>query len=544
MTRRVRNLDRRRFLQLGTTAAASLLVGATACQSNMEPTTARPPSVDELATPSNPTATTGNETAPVDTPPAQFRIALSALPSTFDPTLFSHVEDYPVGFALYDGLVWVDAQLAPQPMLAAHWEASADGLQWLFQLRTDVTFHHGTPFTAKDVVYTFTRLLDPALGSPLQPLLSFIQQAEAVDDHTVRFLLTMPNVDLPLLLAAPQVRILPHDYSIERLLITPSGTGPFLYGEFRANDYIHFLRNPAYWAAERIAVAELFYVHIPSFADQITALQQGKVDLLLEIEPDQIPQLQENPAITLLSAPSGRYQNLAMQVKAPPFDDSRVRQALKACIDRPALQQQILQGQGEIAHDHPIAAISPFFSEMSASPPNIEKARQLLVEAGYPDGIQVQLITADAFPGMVQLAYAVQTMAAPAGILIDVVEAKVPSDIYFDDYWGVVPFYVSAWEFRPSLYETFAIAYHSTSVWNETGWSSPALDQLLDAAQQERAAEQRRTLYRDAAQLLINEGAVMIPYFQPVLAAVRNRVQGFTPHPAGWVDLRDVQLSG
>lgn len=539
-------LDRRQFLQITTTATTALFLATTACGPGAEPAAAGAAPIDATMPPSGEmtaaTASSGADVAQTDEPPPTLRMALPVLPATFDPALFENVEAYPFGFAIYDGLVWVDAQLTPQPMLAERWEVNADGLLWIFHLRTDVTFHHGTPFTAEDVVYTFTRLLDPALGSPLQPVLSFIQKIEAVDEHVVRFQLAAPNVDLPLLLAAPQLRILPHDYSLERLLITPSGTGPFLFDEFRSGEYIHYVRNPDYWAAERIVIEELWHIYMPSLGDQVAALMAGELDLLLEIDPSHIAQLQENPDIVVLQTPSGRYQNLAMQVKDSPFSDNRVRQALKACLDRPLLQQEILQGRGAIAHDHPIAPISPFFTDSAVQPPDIERARQLLVEAGYPDGVRVQLLTADAFPGMVSLAYAVQAMAAPAGIIIEVIEAKVPSEIYFSEYWGVVPFYVSAWEFRPSLYETFAIAYQADSAWNETGWSSPALDEILENAQRATELEQRRTLYQQATQLLADEGAVMIPYFQPVLSAVRTTVQGFTAHPAGWVDLRDVRI--
>jgi peptide/nickel transport system substrate-binding protein len=535
------NLDRRQFLQITTTAAASLLLGATACQSSPEPAAVDGALVEATATPLAETATT-DDSIQTNEPLPTLRIALSVLPTTFDPALFENIEVYPFGFAIFDGLVWVDAQLTPQPMLAERWEANRDGHQWIFHLRTDVTFHHGSPFTAADVVYTFTRLLDPALGSPLQPVLSFIQQTEAVDDQTVRFHLATPNVDLPLLLAAPQLRILPHDYAMDRLMRHPSGTGPFLFDEHRSGELIRYVRNPDYWAADRIAIAALEHIYIPALDDQVAALVRGELDLLLEIGPDQIVQLQENPDIVVLQTPSGRYQNLAMQVKDRPFDDKRVRQALKACLDRSVLQQQVLQGRGAVGDDHPIAPISPFFPDLTMPPPNLEQARELLTEAGYPNGLQLQLLTADAFPGMVQLAYAVQAMAKPAGIAIEVIEAKVPSEIYFNDYWGVVPFYVSSWEFRPSIYETFAIAYQADADWNETGWSSPELDQILFQAQQETDQEQRRALYGKATQLLMDEGAVIIPYFQPILTAVRTNVQGFTPHPAGWVDLRDVQL--
>jgi peptide/nickel transport system substrate-binding protein len=535
------NLDRRQFLQITTTAAASLLLVATACQSSPEPAAADGALVEATATPLVETATT-DDSIQTNEPLPTLRIALSVLPTTFDPALFENIEAYPFGFAIFDGLVWVDAQLTPQPMLAERWETNRDGHQWTFHLRTDVTFHHGSPFTAADVVYTFTRLLDPALGSPLQPVLSFIQQTEAVDDQTVRFHLATPNVDLPLLLAAPQLRILPHDYTMDRMMSRPSGTGPFLFDEHRSGELIRYVRNPDYWAADRIAIAALEHIYIPALDDQVAALVRGELDLLLEIGPDQIAQLQENPDIVVLQTPSGRYQNLAMQVKDRPFDDKRVRQALKACLDRSVLQQQVLQGRGAVGDDHPIAPISPFFPDLTMPPPNLEQARELLTEAGYPNGLQLQLLTADAFPGMVQLAYAVQAMAKPAGIAIEVIEAKVPSEIYFNDYWGVVPFYVSSWEFRPSIYETFAIAYQADADWNETGWSSPELDQILFQAQQETDQEQRRALYGKATQLLMDEGAVIIPYFQPILTAVRTNVQGFTPHPAGWVDLRDVQL--
>ena len=133
-------------------------------------------------------------------------------------------------------------------------------------------------------------------------------------------------------------------------------------------------------------------------------------------------------------------------------------------------------------------------------------------------------------------------MARPAGIEIEVIEVKVPADIYLSEYWGRVPFYVSVSEFRPSIYETFASAYYSWSPWNETGWSSEQLDKLLDKACSTNQVDRRKDLYKTAQQLLQAEGAVIIPYFQPIFSAMRITVQGFQPHPAGWVDLRDVQV--
>ena len=540
MPNSVTNLARRRLLQLGTSTAAWLFWGGLGCAATPSTQPPAPTPTPPFPAPET-TVVTAVESTEAEVPTNVLRVALATLANTFDPPLFDNAGAYILGFTLYDTLVWVDHTLTPQPMLAEQWESNPNGRIWTFQLRQDVTFHHGTPFTATDVVYTLTRLLDPKLQSSMEPVLNFIKEVQALDDYTVRFLLRTPNADLPLLLGAPQTCMLAHDYSATQMSNNPSGTGPFRFDTLVSGERLIYVRNPDYWAAERIAIDELQHIRIPSFAEQVTALVQDEVDLLVDIDVAVIPPLKENPDMSVLETPSGRYQNLAMRVDGTPFSDNRVRQALKACIDRDALQQ-IWQGHALVGNDHPVAPISPFFTDLPPQPPDIEKARQLLVDAGYASGLQLQLLTADVMPGMLNFATAVQRMAQPAGIQIEVVEVKVPSDIYFTDYWGRAPFYVSSWEFRPSVYETFAIAYHSLSAWNETGWSSPALDKILDEARSARDPEQRKTLYKAAEQLLIEEGAVVIPFFLPVLTAMRTRVQGFTPHPAGWVDLRDVQL--
>ena len=321
-----------------------------------------------------------------------------------------------------------------------------------------------------------------------------------------------------------------------------SGTGPFLFVELREGERISYVRNPDYWAAERIHLVELQHVLIPSFDAQIAALTQGEVDLLLDLDSKHIDDLTANPDTKVVEIASGRYQNLVMRVTEPPFNDLRVRQALKACTDRTALRQQILQGRGAIGNDQPVAQISPYFADLPVTPYNPVQARQLLAEAGYTNGLKLQLITANIASGMMELAYAFQALARPAGIEIEVIEVKVPADIYLSEYWGRVPFYVSVSEFRPSIYETFASAYYSWSPWNETGWSSEQLDKLLDKACSTNQVDRRKDLYKTAQQLLQAEGAVIIPYFQPIFSAMRITVQGFQPHPAGWVDLRDVQV--
>lgn len=475
---------------------------------------------------------------PAHTP---LRLAMVGLPVNLDPSLFEVIEAYPFGMSVYDGLVWLDQALMPQPMLATSWESAPDGLAWTVTLRRDVSFHHGTPFTATDVVHTFTRLLDPTRDTTFGTILNFIATVEAINDYTVRFALNTPNVEFPMLLAAPQTYIVPHDYADDMLASQPSGTGPFMFVELVPGSRMSFVKNPTYWAADQIMIEEMQFIAINTFEGQVTALQEGDIDLLLDLRVQDLPQLQENPQILIDEQPSGRYQNLAMQVSAPPFDNPLIRQALKHCMDRVALRQLIIGQYGAVANDHPIPPLNPLWSDLPALDYDPEKARALLVEAGYPDGLKLQLLTAAAAPGMVLFAEAFRDMAAAATVEVEVVEVKVTADIYFSEYWGRVPFYVSAWEYRPTLHETFGIAYRSDSPWNETGWSSPELDQLLLEAASEQDDTERRELYQAAEQIMIEDGAVIIPFFLPSFIAMRNTIQGLAAHPAGWLNLRGVQ---
>lgn len=467
------------------------------------------------------------------------RVALPTIPDTLDPAFFGTTEAFQFGFMVYDGLLWVDHTLTPQPMLAKTWRHSEDLLTWTFHLRQAVTFHHGAPFTSQDVVYTFTRLLDEQTGSRLRTTLQFIDGIEALDDYTVRLHLKMPNMDLPLLLGAAQARIVPHGYTSEQLTTTPSGTGPFRMAARVGHERISFTRNPTYWDAPRPYLRAVHHLYISDAEERVQALRQGKIDLIADISAAHAASLSAQPDFHVFEQASGAYQTIVMQATEAPFQDPRVRLALKLCADRVRLQAHILGGRGALGNDSPLAAINPFWTELPQRTPDIATARRLLQAAGYASGLRLDLITSTSRPGMVELATAFQAMAAPAGVTIQVV--KVPADVYWTDYGGKTPFHIGNWNMRPSADETFMLAYHSTSANNESKWSEPKLDGWLDAARSEADPIKRKALYTQAQQLISDEGAVVIPYFRPVLIALRNPIQGFTPHPAGWLDLREVR---
>lgn len=483
---------------------------------------------------SKPTAATANDER------SSLRIALPGAVKQLDPALYSVIEEHQIGFALFDGLVWIDHTLTPQPMLAESWEVNPTMRSWTFKLRENVRFHHGLPFSADDVVYTLERLLDPKLGSTFRSSLNLIDKVEAVDQYTVRIRLKSPSAELPLLLGAAQMRIVPHNLSNTVLAVKPAGTGPFQLSAHTAGERTRLQRNPAYWQADQPRLEMLDFIFTP-YEQQVAKLRSSAVDLLMQVGTEEIDDLIADPAITVSETPSGAYQNIVMRATAKPFENKYVREALKYCMDRLQIQRQVLRGRGEPGNDHPVAPISPFWADLPLRPYDPDKAQSLLAKAGYKKGLQLDLLTSTVRPGMAEMAHAFAALAKPAGVTMRVIQ--VPAQVYWSDYAGHVPFHTSNWSFRPSIDETFKVAYHSSAKGNESNWRNPDLDALIDSASGERDQQKRLTLYQQAQQLLMEDGAVIIPYFKPTMMAMRSVVQGLTLHPAGWLDFRTATLT-
>lgn len=489
---------------------------------------------------SAPTLTTKPKAATTDEARSSLRIALPGAVKQLDPALYSVIEEHQIGFALFDGLVWIDHTLTPQPMLAESWEVNPTLRSWTFKLREGVRFHHGLPFSAEDVVYTIQRLLDPKLGSSFRSSLNLIDKVEAIDQYTVRIRLKSPSAELPLLLGAAQMRIVPHNLSNPVLAVKPAGTGPFVLSTHIAGEHTRVQRNPTYWQADQPRLETLDFIFTP-YEQQLAKLRSSAVDLLMQVGTEEIDDLIADPAITVSETPSGAYQNIVMRATAKPFENKYVREALKYCMDRRHVQSQILRGRGEPGNDHPVASISPFWADLPLRPYDPDKAHSLLAKAGYKKGLQLDLLTSTVRPGMAEMAHAFAAQAKPGGITIRVIQ--VPAQVYWSDYAGHVPFHTGNWGFRPSIDETFKVAYYSSAKGNESNWRNPDLDALIDSASGQRDQQKRLTLYQQAQQLLMEDGAVIIPYFKPTIMAMRSVVQGLTLHPAGWLDFRTTTLA-
>ena len=432
-------------------------------------------------------------------------------------------------FSVYDRLLGVDSNFQVKPELAESWESSEGGKVWTFNLRQGVKFHDGSDFGADDVAYTFQRLLDPELASGGAPLLSFMtpESIVAVDEHTVEFRLDEPVVELPLLITNKFTNIVPAGSKHEDLRLNGVGTGPFKQEQFEPNNPVRLLtRNDDWWGgAVKPACLRITVLQEP--VASVSAIKSGEVDVLLNVDPSTIPSVKDDPNVQLVNTAASNSMTLSMWVDTPPFDDPRVREAMKLAVDRQAMVNTVLLGFGEVGNDNPVPLGSPAAYSDAAPMRDLEKAKQLLAEAGHGDGLEIDLYTGEGVPGMVKMAQAYAQMAAEAGITVNVV--VTPAESYWDDVWLKYPLVNSAWSMRAPA-TGLAIAYTKDAKWNETHWYRDDYDDLLAKAAVTADEGERTALYQQAQKLLAEEGGVIIPMFIHQVAALREGCTGFVPH--------------
>ena len=217
---------------------------------------------------------------------------------------------------------------------------------------------------------------------------------------------------------------------------------------------------------------------------------------------------------------------VSMWIDTPPFDNIQVRQALKTVVDRQAMVDTVLLGFGEPGADSPVPLPSPAAHVKEAPKQDIERAKQLLAEAGHPDGLSFDLYTAEGVPGMVRMAQVFAEMAKPAGFNINVI--VTPAESFWDEVWLKKPILTSAWSMRPPG-EGLAVAYTQDAKWPETHWVRPDYDALLLKANTTVDTDERNKLYQEAGRMLAEEGGVIIPMFVHQVLALRKGCSGYEP---------------
>ncbi len=472
--------------------------------------------------------------------PRQLRIAVGIDADTLDPasqttTTVINMIDY-----MYEPLVdaeYVDRPGEIKPRLATRWQISRDGLTYTFTLRSGVTFHDGTPMNAAAVKFSLERLLDPRLRVPNRHLVSAVKSVEVVNDLTVRITLSQPSpIFLPNIGGALGAIISPTavQRAGDRFAVAPAGagTGPYMFKEWRRGDSILLERNPRYWGTRQPFEEVLFRV-VPDAGTRLTQLLAGDVHMsMLPPAPD-VRNLRRNDRVRVVEAATDRTVFLVLNTQWGPFKDVRVRQAMNYAINKKAILASVLFDLGTVA-------VSPCPPMMFGGAPQAQdgwpynpiRAKQLLAEAGYADGFEVNLFSPTGrYIQDFQFAQAIAAQLRNVGVRANVSTMDWPS------YVGMiltppdrtrVQSIVLGWAWPVldcdgALYGQFHSTSHPPTGLGPAFYKNERVDVLLDQGRREIDPEKRKAIYREAQQLIWNDAPWVFLWTQKwYVATVRN----------------------
>jgi peptide/nickel transport system substrate-binding protein/oligopeptide transport system substrate-binding protein len=464
-------------------------------------------------------------------------------PRSLDPALST---DVPTGRAVgyvFDGLVRFTPDAQVVPGLAKTWDVSPDGITYTFHLRSGVKFHDGRPFTAKNVIHSFERVLDPATkggrGWPLYPIAGAKEFADgkggksvsglsAPNDTTVVIKLKEPFAIFPKLLAMPVAAIVP-DSVPANFGEHPIGTGPWKFVEWKHDDYLLFAKNPSYWeGAPKADSLKARIISEPSTA--VAEFETGNVDVLYvpEGETRSWEQTDEKKAM-LESAPALRVFYIAINTTRGPLADVRVRQALNYATDAKSILEGIVSGRGNLAAGVIPPSLAGGDSTRKGYVRDVAKAKQLLAAAGYANGIDIELWSSQT-PPFPRIAETVQANLKDAGIRVKLVQRDASSmreaaragqtDMALKDWYADYP------DGENFLYPLLHSANKGVGG-NVSFYSNPKFDQLVSDARREQDEAKRTAMYKQADEMAYQDAPMIYLFFYKELYAVQPWIKNF-----------------
>ncbi len=490
-----------------------------------------------------------NSTYNVD--PDSAIILTAGQPRTLDPALTHGGPDGALGH-IFSGLIALDADLQIQPELAAGWNISDDGLTYTFYLRKNAIFHDGTSVTAHDVIYSWERAADPATGSStaqtylgdiaglnekLRGEADAISGLRAIDDYTLKVTLAEPVVYFLSKLAYPAAYVLDENNVTQSDWERhPNGSGPFRLQEWKDDEIMVLERNEAYYL-EPSRVQKLVY--LMGAGIPLSMYETGKIDMV-GIGSGTLERVQDpNDALAgdVQMGVSMCTSTIGLNNAIPPFDDVRVRQAFNYALDKELLIEVFYGGNALPAHGSLPPGMPGYNADLAGYPFDLERARALLAEAGYPDGNGFPTLTysASGYGEVGEFVTAVITQwQENLNIKIDPV--VVDPFIYYDELYdgNVGNIYSGGWcADYPDPQNFLDILYHSESAQNNGRFSNPAIDTMLEQARIEPDAPTRLALYADIEAQLVEQAPVVFTTHGINAVLVNPELKGYTLAPIG-----------
>jgi peptide/nickel transport system substrate-binding protein len=420
------------------------------------------------------TTSTASSSAPASSPVKGGRLRIGVIGGSerdvVDPMQGMTQPDNLRGRQLFERLFQHDHQFNVQPALGLSAEPNAKADVWTVKLRPDVTWHNGKPFTSKDVVFTFMMITDPKYPNVASESFGDLDrsQLKALDDLTVQFTLTQPNADFVNSLAFIHATIVPEGYDPKN----PVGTGPFTYGQFTPGDRSLFPAFKDYWGVGPY-IDEVETIDFADVTAMVNALQGGELDGASNLPAAQVT-LVEQAGFTSVTSETGKWNYIFWNTSIKPWSDVRVRQAMRLIMDRQQMVDLALEGYGRVGNDMWGMVDPAYPADTPQRAQDIEQAKSLLKQAGYPD-LSFELLTAAVETGHVEAAQVFTQQAKQAGVTVNVKKLDV-GVLWGDKYltWPNGPGWYSA--------NTYLSACRFCKSWNEPHWEEPGYWERIDQA--------------------------------------------------------------
>ncbi len=481
-------------------------------------------------------------------------VGLQAEPTTLDSADISDYNSHRAAYGLYNHILrFKDESTEVEPGLAESWEISDDGLVYTLHLRQGIKFHDGTEFNAEAVVFNIERQIDtehPYHDSGDFPYAEFtwgvIDSIEAVDDYTVQITLKEPFAPFlnhlamhPAAMASPEaIKKYGRDFALN-----PVGTGPFKFVSWEPGVEVVMEKNPDYWS-DAPYIDKVIYRPIIEDQSRLAELEAGGVDFIVNIPPDDLARLKEDPRFTVVEQAGMHTWWVAFNHEKPPFDDTRVRQAMNYAVNKKAIVDNILKGTGLLAVNPLPPVVWSYIDDVQRYDYDPQKAKELLAEAGYPDGFSCSFWVPESGSGMQQsvpMATAIQADLRAVGI-----EAEI--EIY---EWGIYldKVIVPPEEAEYDLFEMSWIGDNgdpdnhlyillSGDQWPPYGYNmgfykNEKADALLREARVTRDREVRTELYQKAQKLIMEDPPWLMIDHETQIVVTDKEIKNFKLHPTG-----------
>ncbi|MFC4355678.1 ABC transporter substrate-binding protein [Chryseomicrobium palamuruense] len=479
-----------------------------------------------------------------------------------DPISVTDGESFKVTQNVFETLVnFGEQDTTINPGLAHDWEVSEDGLTYTFLLEEGVKFHDGTDFNAEAVVANFERWASGTADKYYYYKSMFggfgdeeghvIESVTADDDYTVTFTLKRPQAPFlkniamsPFGMGSPTA----FEAAGDSFGDNPVGTGPFKFVEWKRNDSITIEKFEDYWQEGLPKLDRVVFRAIPDNSTRLNALLTGEIDLADGVNPTDAGSIEGDSALQLFERPSMNIGYLGLTNTRPPFDNVLVRQAMNHAIDRQAIVDAFFEGRAEVAVNPMPPSISGYNDQIEGYAYDPERAKELLAEAGLPDGFEMELwampVPRPYMPDGMKVAEVMQKNLADVGITAEIVSFEWAT--YLEKARnGEADAFMLGWTGDNGDADNFLYVLldgDNIGSNNYTYYDNEELHDLLIAAQSEVDENKRNELYMQA-QEIIHEDAPWVPlaHSTPLLAG-KAELTGFLPHPTGSDKLHNVDF--